>query len=123
MNWNQTRFANHMRFHQELTDIVENRANEIIKRLGKRGWVKEYDEWNVTMAYNNSCHCHPQDAEFTFPADWIFAEDWEAKVDAIVAKEKAEKDATARRNQAIKEEQEKKELARLQSKYTGATAN
>lgn len=112
MKWNAARFTHHMRFHQELTNIVEQRSKEILERLGKHGWLKDYDEYNVTMERNSSCHCHPDYREFTFPADWLFAEDWQKQVDAVVAKEKADHDAAARKNAEIKERQDREEFER-----------
>lgn len=119
MSWNSARYAVHMRFHAELTGIVERRAKEILTRLDKGGWVKEYDEYNVTIEHNSSCHCPPEYQEFTFPAEWIFAENWETKVDAELAKERAKSQAISDKNAKIQEQQELKELKRLQEKFVG----
>lgn len=116
-NWNVNRFIVHTRRHEELTDIVERRTTEILQRLKHRGWLKEFNEYNVTYEWNGSCHCHPSYEQTTFPSEWIFADDWEKQVDVVLAKQEAKRRADDAANQAIKERQERQQLETLQQKY------
>lgn len=115
--WDAERYAFITQKHSDLTDFVESRTTAILKRLGHRGWLSEFDEYNVTYEWNDSCNCHPSLRQAKFPADWIFAEDWEAKVDTEVAKQKAKQQAVELKNQQIKEEQDRKQYEKLKAKF------
>lgn len=119
-SWNAQRYIVHTRRHLELTDFVEYRTKEILERLGHRGYLAEFDEHNVTYEWNDSCHCHPSMRQATFPADWIFAEDWESKVDAEIAKQKAKQQAIELKNQQLQEQQEREKFEKLKAKFEPA---
>lgn len=119
-SWNAQRYIVHTRRHQELTDFVEYRTKEILKRLGHRGYLAEFDEYNVTYEWNDSCHCHPSMRQAKFPARWLFAETWEEDVDAEVANQKAKQRAIELKNQQLQEQQEREKFEKLKAKFEPA---
>lgn len=115
--WDAERFLFITQKHSDLTEFVESRTTEILKRLGHKGWLLKFDEYNITYQWNGSCHCHPSYQEATFPADWICAKDWEIKVDAEVTNRQAKERAVELKNHQMREQQERKDFERLQAKY------
>lgn len=116
-SWNAQRYSVHTRRHQELTDLVEYKTTEILKRLGHKGWLKEFDESNVTYEWNDSCHCHPSYREARFPANWIFAENWEQLVDEEKVRQKVVLDAKEKSNREIQEREERERYEKLKVKF------
>lgn len=115
--WDAERFLFITQKHSDLTEFVESRTTKILKRLGHQGWLSEFDEYNVTYQWNGSCHCHPSYKEAKFPAEWIFAEDWETRVDAEVMKQKTAIAIRESREQQLRERQERKDFERLRAKF------
>lgn len=111
------RFLVLTRAHAEMMQYVESRAEQILKRMKHRGFLKSADEYGAVIKYNGACHCHPEPKEFTLPAEWLFAEDWQAKVDEYMnkleAKRLAAEAAIDRRRQA----EEREDYERLKAKY------
>jgi len=111
-------FAVLTRTHTAMMDQASARTQKILDRMKHRGFLKSADEYGAVIEYNNACHCHPKFNEFTIPADWLFAEDWEAKVDKYMADLEAKRLAAEAEIDKLREAQERKDLARLQAKYT-----
>lgn len=96
---------------------AESRAERILKRMKHRGFLFSADEYGAVIEYNGACHCHPEPKQFTIPADWLFAEDWEAKVDEYMRQLEAKRLAAEAEIDKLREAQERKDLERLQAKY------
>lgn len=115
--WDAAKYAFITQKYSDLTEFVESRTTAILKRLEHKGWLKEFDEHNVTYEWNDSCHCHPSYREARFPANWIFAENWQELVDAEVAKQKAKQQEIELKNQQIREKQEREQFEKLRAKF------
>lgn len=96
---------------------VSYRAEQILKRMKHRGYLKRADEYGAVIEYNNACHCHPRMDEFTIPAQWLFADDWEASVDKYMADLEAKRLAAEAEVEQRRQAQERKDFERLKSKY------
>lgn len=118
-DWNWKKFVALSRAHAEMMSQAEGRAEKILKRMKHRGFLLKADEYGAVIEYNNACHCHPPMDQFTLPADWLFAEDWEAKVDEYMRQLEAKRQAAEADIERQREQQERKDLARLQAKYQG----
>lgn len=118
--WTWGRFVDLTRAHADMMQHAESRAEQILKRMKHRGYLKRADEYGAVIEYNNACHCHPRADEFTIPADWLFAEDWEAKVDEYMRDLLNKRLAAEADIQRQREAQERKDLERLQAKYRTA---
>jgi hypothetical protein len=116
-DWTYEQFAILTRTHAELMSVLESRVKRILDRMKHRGWLKEADEYGVTVEYNGACHCHPEPKEFKLPAEWLFADDWQAKVDEYMRQLEAKRLAAEADIDRIREAQERKDLERLQAKY------
>ncbi len=111
-------FAALTRTHTAMMEQASARTQKILDRIKHRGYLLRADEYGAVIEYNNHCHCHPKFDEFTIPAEWLFAEDWEAKVDKYMADLEAKQLAAEAEIDKLREAQERKDLARLQAKYS-----
>lgn len=114
------RFVVLTRLYAEMMQHAESRTEQILKRMKHRGWLKHADEYGATIEYNGACHCHPEPKEFKLPAGWLFADDWQAKVDEytrqLETKRLAAEAAIDRRRQA----EEREYFETLKAKYGNA---
>lgn len=98
-------------------DSLRPRAEQITERLRpyyKSVYVDDFDAENVGMI----CYYANHDTDnFSFPAEWLFALDWERLVDERLAKEAREKEETEQREVQAVEEREREQLRRLSAKY------
>lgn len=117
--WNWKRFVVLTRWHEEMMQQVSHRAEQILDRMKHRGFLLRADEYGAVIQYNNACHCHPRMDEFTIPAQWLFADDWQAKVDEYMRQLEAKRLAAEADIERQRETQERKDLERLQAKYSG----
>jgi hypothetical protein len=118
VEWTWERFVTLTRAHAEMMTHAESRAEQILKHMKHRGYLLRADEYGAVIEYNDACHCHPEPKEFTFPAEWLFADDWQAKVDEHMAKLEAKRLAAEAETDKLREAQERKDLERLQAKYS-----
>lgn len=118
--WTWERFVNHARAHADMMQQAEGRTEAILKRMKHRGFLLRADEYGAVIQYNNACHCHPRMDEFTIPAQWLFADDWEVKVDEYMRGLLNKRLAAEADIQRQREAQERKDLERLQAKYRTA---
>jgi hypothetical protein len=118
--WTFEQFTVLTRLHTSMMELASVRAEKILKRMKHRGYLLRADEYGATIEYNGACHCHPDPKEFTIPAEWLFAADWEAKVDEYMrqleAKRQAAEAAIERRRQA----EEREDYERLRKKFDTA---
>ncbi len=115
-NWNAQRYAVHTARHDELTDFVRTRTAEILKILepDKQAWLEEFDSYSVKYEYR---HYYDEYRIESFPAEWLFAEDWKEQVTKVVQEREAKALVMKQKNQAIKEKQEREDYERLRAKY------
>lgn len=111
------RFLVLSRAHTEMMEYAEQRAEQILKRMKHRGYLLKADEYGAVIEYNGACHCHPEPKQFTIPAQWLFADDWQAKVDEYMRGLEAKRLAAEAEVEKRREAQERKDLERLQAKY------
>lgn len=117
VEWTWERFTVLTRQHAEMMQRAESRTEQILKRMKHRGFLLRADEYGAVIQYNNACHCHPRMDEFTIPAQWLFADDWQAKVDEYMRGLEAKRLAAEAEIEKLREAQERKDLLRLQTKY------
>jgi hypothetical protein len=115
--WTWERFVDLTRAHADMMQQAESRTDQIMKRMKHRGGLKKADEYGAVIEYNNDCHCHPTWKEFTIPAEWLFAEDWEAKVDEYMRGLEAKRLAAEAEIDKLRQSQERKDYERLKYKY------
>jgi hypothetical protein len=96
---------------------AEHRTEQILKRMKHRGWLKQADEYGATIEYNGACHCHPEPKEFRLPAEWLFAEDWEVKVDEYMRQLEAKRLAAEVEIDKIRQAQKRKDYERLRAEF------
>lgn len=106
----------------EVLDSFKERASEIIKGLGlKSATLLRFEENSVIYEYNDSCHCHPDFTEDSFPVEWIFDQDWKTKQEERkLQRIEALRLSKAERAKAFQEQQEQQErmqYERLRQKY------
>lgn len=118
--WTWDRFVDLTRAHADMMQQAEYRTEQILKRMKHRGFLLRADEYGAVIQYNNACHCHPRMDEFTIPAQWLFADDWQASVDKYMADLEAKRLAAEADIERQREAQERKDLERLQAKYKTA---
>ena len=111
------RFVVLTRAHTEMMEYAERRAEQILKRMKHRGYLLKADEFGAVIEYNGACHCHPEPKQFTVPAQWLFVDDWEAKVDEYMRGLEAKRLAAEAEIEKLREARERKDLERLQAKY------
>lgn len=115
--WTHGQFVVLARLHADMTQQAERRTEQILKRMKHRGWLKQVDEYAATVEYNGACHCHPEPKEFRLPVEWLFAENWEAKVDEYMQQLEAKRLAAEAETDKILQAQERKDYERLQKKF------
>ena len=120
-DWTYEQFTVLTRTHAELMSVLESRAKRILDRMKHRGYLLRADEYGAVIEYNGACYCHPEPKEFTIPAEWLFAEDWEVKVGEYMRQLEAKRQAAEAEIDKLRQEQERKDLARLQAKYGTAS--
>jgi hypothetical protein len=115
----EARLAAFATAREELENWVASKIAPICQRRWPkhRAWLKDFNSYQVELEYNDACRCHPSYAVFTFPLSWLFAENWRALVDIELTKEQQAQQAKDAANNAIREKQEREELARLQAKF------
>lgn len=96
---------------------AEYRTEQILKRMKHRGFLLRADEYGAVIQYNNACHCHPRMDEFTIPAQWLFAEDWQVKVDEYMRDLESKRLAAEADIERQRQAQERKDFERLRAKY------
>lgn len=118
--WTWERFVDLARAHTEMMEYAERRAEQILKRIKHRGYLLKADEYGAVIEYNGACHCHPEPKQFTIPAQWLFADDWEAKVDEYMRGLEAKRLAAEAEVEQRRQAQERKDFERLKTKYGNA---
>lgn len=111
------RFVVLSRAHTETMEYAERRAEQVLKRMKHRGYLLKADEYGAVIEYNGACHCHPEPKQFTIPAQWLFADDWQAKVDEYMRGLEEKRLAAEAEIEKLREARERKDLERLQAKY------
>lgn len=114
------RFVALSRAHTEMMEHAERRAEQILKRMKHRGYLLRADEYGAVIEYNGACHCHPEPEQFTIPAQWLFADDWEAKVDEYMHGLEAKRLKAEAEIEELRQAQERKDFERLKIKYGNA---
>ena len=105
------------RAHTEMMEYAERRADQILTRMKHRGYLLKADEYGAVIEYNGACHCHPEPKQFTIPAQWLFADDWQSKVDEYMRGLEEKRLAAEAELEKLREARERKDLERLQAKY------
>lgn len=118
--WNWKRFVVLTRWHEEMMQQASHRVEQILDCMKHRGYLKSANEYGAVIEYNNACHCHPTWKEFTIPAEWLFADDWEAKVDEYMRGLEQKRLAAEAEIDKLRQAQERKDFERLQAKYGAA---
>lgn len=118
--WNWKRFVVLTRWHEDMMQQVSHRAEQILDRMKHRGFLLRADEYGAVVQYNNACHCHPRMDEFTIPAQWLFAGDWQGKVDEYMRDLEAKRQKAEAEIEKLRQAQERKDFERLRAKYETA---
>lgn len=115
--WTWDSFVDLTRAYADMMQQAEYRTGQILKRMKHRGFLLRADEYGAVIQYNNACHCHPRMDEFTIPAQWLFADDWETNVDKYMADLETKRLAAEADIERQRQAQERKDFERLQAKY------
>lgn len=115
--WTYGQFAVLARLHTSVMEQASARTEKILARMKHRGYLLRADEYGAVIEYNGACHCHPEPREFTIPAEWLFADDWQVKVDEYVAKLETKRQAAEAEIDKLRQAQERKDFERLRRKF------
>jgi hypothetical protein len=116
-DWTYEQFAALARLHANMMERANVRAEKILKRMKHRGYLVSADEYGATIEYNGACHCHPEPKEFTVPSEWLFADDWEAKVDEYMRQLEAKRQAAEAAIERRRLAEEREDYERLRRKF------
>lgn len=117
VEWTWERFTVLTRQHAEMMEYAERHTEQILKRMAHRGYLLKADEYGAVIEYNGACHCHPEPEQFTIPAQWLFADDWQEKVDEYMRQLNAKRLAAEADIERQRQAQERKDFERLRAKY------